>query len=167
MLRVHVNADIMVFPPRLLEKLECQSRRNIWHKYHDWYFKIVIRNLIWDDFEISRVVLMPNITYKSCYYLFIPLPAKGFVIFTCSYFKLSWNTTALSQWNLSNFSCSSIRKITLPRSWGKWGRFGLQQPCTTGKNQGLCRMKWGWLDIETTCPEDRGLRSLFVVDHFY
>ena len=108
MLRVHVNADIMVFPPRLLEKLECQSRRNIWHKYHDWYFKIVIRNLIWDDFEISRVVLMPNITYKSCYYLFIPLPAKGFVIFTCSYFKLSWNTAALSQSNCRNFSCSSI-----------------------------------------------------------
>ena len=37
---------------------------DIWHKYQD-------------NFEISRVVFMPNITYKSCYYLFIPLPAKG------------------------------------------------------------------------------------------
>ena len=30
------------------------------------------------------------------------------VIFTCRYFKLSWNTTALSQSNCRNFSCSSI-----------------------------------------------------------
>ena len=34
---------------------------------------------------------------------------KGFVIFTCRYFKLSRNTTALSQSNCRNFSCSSIR----------------------------------------------------------
>ena len=41
---------------------------------------------------------------------------KRFVIFTCRYFKLSWNTTALSQSNCSNFSCSSIKK-EIPR-WG-------------------------------------------------
>ena len=35
--------------------------------------------------------------------------SKRFVIFTCRYFKLSWNTTALSQSNCRNFSCSSIR----------------------------------------------------------
>ena len=34
---------------------------------------------------------------------------KRFVIFTCRYFKLSWNTTALSQSNCTNFSCSSIK----------------------------------------------------------
>ena len=57
---------------------------DIWRKYHEWYFKIVIHNLtscwasvIWDNFEISRVVFMPNITYKSCYYLFILLPTKS------------------------------------------------------------------------------------------
>ena len=33
---------------------------------------------------------------------------ERFVIFTCRYFKLSWNTTALSQSNCRNFSCSSI-----------------------------------------------------------
>ena len=33
---------------------------------------------------------------------------KSFVIFTCRYFKLSWNTTALSQSDCRNFSCSSI-----------------------------------------------------------
>ena len=56
----------------------------IWHKYHEWYFKIVIRNFtsrwaseIWDNFEISQVVFMPNITYKSCCYLFMLLPEKG------------------------------------------------------------------------------------------
>ena len=26
---------------------------------------------------VSRVVFMPNIPHKSCYYLFILLPAKG------------------------------------------------------------------------------------------
>ena len=38
--------------------------RDIWHKYHEWYFKIVIHNFtsrwaseIWDNFEISRVAL--------------------------------------------------------------------------------------------------------------
>ena len=30
-----------------------------------------------DYFEISRVVFIPNITYKSCYYLFILLLVKG------------------------------------------------------------------------------------------
>ena len=30
-----------------------------------------------DHFEISRWVFTPNITYKSCYYLFILLPANG------------------------------------------------------------------------------------------
>ena len=40
--------------------------------------------------------------------------SKRFVIFTCSYFKLSWNTTALSQSNCRNFSCSSIKSVILP-----------------------------------------------------
>ena len=35
---------------------------------------------------------------------------KTFIIFTWRYFKLSWNTTALSQSNCRNFSCSSISK---------------------------------------------------------
>ena len=38
---------------------------DIWHKYHEWYFRIIIIE-IWDNFETSRVVFMPNITYKSC-----------------------------------------------------------------------------------------------------
>ena len=36
---------------------------------------------------------------------------KGFVIFTSRYFKLSRNTTALSQSNCRNFPCSSNEKI--------------------------------------------------------
>ena len=35
---------------------------------------------------------------------------RRFVIFTYRYFKLSWNTTALSQSNYRNFSCSSIKQ---------------------------------------------------------
>ena len=37
---------------------------------------------------------------------------ERFVIFTCRYFKLSWNTTALSQSNCRNFSRSSIKRKT-------------------------------------------------------
>ena len=37
---------------------------------------------------------------------------KRFVIFTCRYFKLSWNTTALSQSNCRNFWCSSITGVS-------------------------------------------------------
>ena len=37
---------------------------------------------------------------------------KRFVIFTCRYFKLSSNTTALSQSNCRNFSCSGIICVT-------------------------------------------------------
>ena len=52
-------------------------------EYHSWYFKIVsnftrltAREIVYNNFEISLVVFLPNITYKSCYYLFILLPAK-------------------------------------------------------------------------------------------
>ena len=62
-------------------------------------------------FEISRVVFMPNITYKSCYFFVYTTTRKRFVIFTCRYFKWSWNTTALSQSDCRNFSCSSIIDI--------------------------------------------------------
>ena len=43
--------------------------RDIWHKYHLWYFKIVsnftrltAREITYNNFEISPVVFMPNIT---------------------------------------------------------------------------------------------------------
>ena len=43
--------------------------RDIWHKYHLWYFKIVsnfthlmAREISYNNFEISLVVFMPNIT---------------------------------------------------------------------------------------------------------
>ena len=59
--------------------------------------------------DISKLfyVFMPNITYKSCYYLSILLPTR-FVIFTCRYFKLNRDTTAPSQPNTKNFWWSSI-----------------------------------------------------------
>ena len=79
---------------------------DIWHKYHEWYFEIVIRNLrqfwniasgIYAKYHLQIMLLFVYTTTR-----------KGFVIFTCRYFKLSWNTTALSQSNCRNFSCSSI-----------------------------------------------------------
>ena len=42
---------------------------DIWHKHHSWYFKIVsnftrltAREITYNSFEISLLVLMPNIT---------------------------------------------------------------------------------------------------------
>ena len=62
---------------------------------------------------------MPNITYKSCYYLFILLPAMVFGFFTCRYFKLNKNTTAVSQSNCRNFSCSKCNYRILRPIGGK------------------------------------------------
>ena len=97
---------------------------DIWHKYDGWYFETVtyyscyiflciihiihiVIHFISDNFEIPQVVFMPNITKKHaiiclCYY------PHRFVILTCRYFKLFWNTTALGQSNWRNHSCSSI-----------------------------------------------------------
>ena len=80
---------------------------DIWRKYHEWYFKIVIRNLrqfwnitsgIYAKYHVQTMLLF---VYTTTH--------KRSVIFTCRYFKLSRNTTALSQSNCWNFSCSSIK----------------------------------------------------------
>ena len=42
---------------------------------------------------------------------------KRFVIFTCRYFKLSWNATALNQSNCRNFPCSSIKMSKMEPLW--------------------------------------------------
>ena len=62
---------------------------------------------------------------------------KGFVIFTCRYFKLSWNTTALSQSNCRNFSCSSIKlRIHFLSTIQNMTRFlGLEDCANLGKNK--------------------------------
>ena len=79
---------------------------DIWHKYHKRYFEIVKCNLrqFWNItsgiYAKYHVQIMLLFVYTTTH--------KGFVIFTCRYFKLSWNTTALSQSNCRNFSCSSI-----------------------------------------------------------
>ena len=78
---------------------------DIWHKCHEWYFKIVIYNLrqfwniasgIYAKYHVQIMLLFVCTTIH-----------KRFVVFTCRYFKLSWNTTALSQSKCRNFSCSS------------------------------------------------------------
>ena len=88
---------------------------DIWHKYHERYFEIVL------IYEISRAVRWNlrqfwNITsviyarhHVQIMLLFVYTTAhKRVVIFTCRFFKLSWNTTALSQSSCRNFCCSSI-----------------------------------------------------------
>ena len=73
------------------------------HKYHEWYFSLRqfwnITSGIYAKYHVQiRVLFVYTTTHKR------------FVIFTCGYFKLSWNTTALSQSNCRNFSC---RRITV------------------------------------------------------
>ena len=63
-------------------------------KYHSWYFC-----------QISLKIMLLFV-YTTTH--------KRSVIFTCRYFKLGWNTTALSQSNCRNFSCSSIMQFIQP-----------------------------------------------------
>ena len=99
-----------VSPCKIASKWICMGNSmicsDIWHKYHEWYFEIVIRNLrqlrnitsgIYAKYHVQIMLLFVYTT-----------TLKRFVIFTCRYFKLSWNTTSLSQSNCRNFSCSSI-----------------------------------------------------------
>ena len=84
---------------------------DIWHKYHEWYFKVVIRNLrqfwnitstIYAKYHVQIMLLFVYTTTRKC-----------FVIFSCRYFKLSLNINALSQSNCRYFSCSSIMTGTI------------------------------------------------------
>ena len=59
-------------------------------KYHEWYLCQTSRT--------NHAII--NFVYTTT--------REGFVIFTSRCFKLSRNTTALSQSNCRNFSCSSI-----------------------------------------------------------
>ena len=96
-----------VSPCKIALKLICMGNSliscDIWHKYHEWYFKIVIRNLrqFWNI--TSGIYAKYNVQI-----LLLFVTRKRFVIFTCRRFKLSWNITALSQSNCRNFSCGSI-----------------------------------------------------------
>ena len=79
---------------------------DIWHKYHEWSFKIVIMKFetitsgIYAKYHVQIMLLIVYIT-----------TLKRFVISTCRYFKLSWNTTALSQSNCRNVWCRSINTV--------------------------------------------------------
>ena len=66
---------------------------------------------VWDNFEISLVVFYAKYHIQIMLLFVYTTTCKRFVIFTYRYFKLSWNTTALSQSNCSNFSCSSITQV--------------------------------------------------------
>ena len=86
---------------------------------------------------------------------------KRFVIFTCRYFKLSWHTTALSQSNWRNFSCSSINTDIFARRRGaQWSSkkctkkvMHVWNCCLAHKTncQGSCRDLNSWQSLEI-CP---------------
>ena len=69
-----------------------------------WAVRRVIFETIWNItggvYAKYQVQIMLLFVYTTSH--------KRFVIFTCRYFKLSWNTTALSQSHSRNFSCSGI-----------------------------------------------------------
>ena len=47
------------------------------HHCRNYDFRLYTHLCLHDITQILRVVFMPNITYKSCYYLFILLPTNG------------------------------------------------------------------------------------------
>ena len=77
-----------------------------------------------------------SVIYVKCHVqivlLFVCITThKAFVIFTRRYFKLSWNTTALSQSNCRNFSSSSIM-----------GSISRQERKDPGHKRWHSRLKW-------------------------
>ena len=89
---------------------------DIWHKYHEWYFQNChtkfhepLGECNWDNLKYNITSGIYAKYHIQIMLLFVYTTThKRFVIFTCRYFKLSWNTTALSQSNCRNFSCSSL-----------------------------------------------------------
>ena len=81
---------------------------DIWHKYHLLYFHSDTY------FEISRVVFMPNVTYKSCYsyYLFILLPVKG--LYLHMYRVFSHDVTAAILVSQNNETAAMLVSQTNP-----------------------------------------------------
>ena len=51
--------------------------RDIWHKYHEWYFEIVIRCLIWNNFETDLEWYLCQISRTNhaiiCFYYFLQM----------------------------------------------------------------------------------------------
>ena len=89
---------------------------DIWHEYHEWYFEIVTCNF---TSRYGRRVKFETILKCHKWYLcqislqimllyVYTTTHTRFVIFTCRYFKLKWDTSALSQTNSRNFWCSGI-----------------------------------------------------------
>ena len=85
---------------------------DIWHKYvlkiivlpnGSWNLRQFWNIIEWYLCQISHYTNHPII----CLYYF----PQRFVIFKCGYFKLRWNTAALSQSKFRNFSCSSINSL--------------------------------------------------------
>ena len=114
------RADTAPLSPSWISTGNSMISSDIWHKYHEGYFKIVRRN-----FSIILILIQFwNITSGICakfnvqiMLLFVyTTTRKRLVIFPCRYFKLSWNIIALSQLNCRNFSCSGIN---VQKTWGK------------------------------------------------
>jgi len=101
------SAPKLKFKLWALNSMICSDIR---HKYHEWYFEPlgewILRqfwNIMNGTYAKYHVQIMLSFVYTTAH--------KRFVIFTYSYFKLSWNTTALSQSNCRNFSCGSIKTV--------------------------------------------------------
>ena len=92
---------------------------------------------------------------------------KRFVIFKCRYFKLSWNTTALSQSNCRNFSCGSIRVRTHSKSW-KEQRYFENLPNQIKKSNPLFRhvTPWSIKVLVETCRLEKS-KKLQLTNRFY
>ena len=88
---------------------------DIWHKYQEWFSKLSYKKVwvwVWNimsgiyaKYHVQIMLLFVYTTIR-----------KRFVIFTFRYFKLRWNTTALSQSNGRNFSCSRVIIVCI--IWG-------------------------------------------------
>ena len=83
----------------------------IWHKYHSKLLYKPLGEWNWRQFWNISSGIYAKYHVQIMLLFAYTTTLKRFVIFTCRYFKLSWNTTTLIQSNCRNFSCSSIINI--------------------------------------------------------
>ena len=76
--------------------------RDIWHKYHSWYFKIVsnftdltAREIMSNNFKISLVVFMPDITTNHA------ITYTNFFNYKLEFIPKKWNGLSCHSWCLS------------------------------------------------------------------
>ena len=94
---------------------------DIWHKYHLWYFKIVwnfthvtAREITYNNFEISLVVFMPNITTNHAITYTNTLAIQFWVCWCKIWLTESFLNESIGQSQLQNYKLCNLQHSVIP-----------------------------------------------------